>query len=82
LYVLYFSFVCRTDPKDVARVESKTFLVTDDRYTSESHVKQGVKPIMGNWMPMEQFETELEDRFPGCMAGETMHLATDYFPHN
>lgn len=26
------SYICRTDPKDVARVESKTWMVTKERY--------------------------------------------------
>lgn len=67
-------FVCRTDPKDVARVESKTVMVTDEKYSSECHVRAGAKPIMGNWMSSDQFEKELEDRFPGCMAGRMMYV--------
>lgn len=26
------NYLCRTDPKDVARVESKTWIVTPDKY--------------------------------------------------
>lgn len=26
------NYICRTDPKDVARVESKTWMVTKDKY--------------------------------------------------
>jgi phosphoenolpyruvate carboxykinase (GTP) len=26
------NYICRTDPKDVARVESKTWIVTRDKY--------------------------------------------------
>ncbi len=63
------SYLCRTDPKDVARVESKTWIVTKDKYETVTHTPPGVEPEMGHWMPQEQFGRELDDRFPGCMAG-------------
>lgn len=63
------NYICRTDPKDVARVESKTWMVTEDRYETETHVAPGQKPLMGHWMPEVQFGKELDARFPGCMAG-------------
>lgn len=68
------SFNCRTDPKDVARVESKTFIVTPDKYDTETHVAPGKPPLMGHWMSPEQFGKELDMRFPGCMAGRMMYV--------
>lgn len=65
------SYLCRTDPKDVARVESKTWIVTKDKYETVTHTPPGVEPEMGHWMPQEQFGRELDDRFPGCMAGKS-----------
>lgn len=67
-----FSFICRTDPKDVARVESKTWIVTPDKYETVTHTPEGVDPLMGHWMSPNQFSRELDDRFPGCMAGKLL----------
>lgn len=64
------NYLCRTDPRDVARVESKTWMITPEKYDSVCHTAEGVKPIMGQWMSPEQFGTELDDRFPGCMTGK------------
>ena len=69
-----FSYLCCTDPADVARVEGKTFIVTKDRYASVPHVDDDTKGILGQWMSPEKFETEAEDRFPGCMRGRTMYI--------
>lgn len=41
------NYLCRTDPKDVARVESKTWMVTPDKYQTVTHTAPGVEPIMG-----------------------------------
>lgn len=68
------NYLCRTDPRDVARVESKTFMITPEKYDSVCHTAEGVKSIMGQWMSPEQFGKELDDRFPGCMAGRTLYV--------
>ncbi|ULT98866.1 hypothetical protein L3Y34_000307 [Caenorhabditis briggsae] len=68
------NYLCRTDPRDVARVESKTWMVTKDKYDSVCHTPEGVRPIMGQWMSEEQFGVELDARFPGCMAGRPMYV--------
>ncbi|VDK21417.1 unnamed protein product [Anisakis simplex] len=65
------NWLVRTDPKDVARVESKTWIITPDKYQTVCHTPAGVDPIMGHWMDPKQFETELDSRFPGCMNGKT-----------
>ncbi|VDM49835.1 unnamed protein product [Toxocara canis] len=68
------NYICRTDPKDVARVEGKTWMVTPDKYMTVCHTPDGVEPIMGHWMSPDQFSVELDSRFPGCMAGRTMYV--------
>lgn len=68
------NFICRTDPKDVARVESKTWMVTPDKYQTVCHTAEGVEPIMGHWMSPSIFEEELDSRFPGCMNGRIMFV--------
>lgn len=55
--------------QDVARVESKTWMVTPEKFDTVCRTAEGVKPIMGNWMSPEQFENEKNERFPGCMNG-------------
>ncbi|KAK6028283.1 phosphoenolpyruvate carboxykinase [Ostertagia ostertagi] len=74
LSICGFSYLCRTDPRDVARVESKTWMVTKDKYDSVCHTPEGTRPIMGQWMSEEQFGKELDARFPGCMAGRPMYV--------
>ena len=64
-----YSYLCRTDPADVARVESKTFLVTPNKHDSVPHVAEGTKGILGQWMEPEVFKHEATARFPGCMKG-------------
>lgn len=68
------NYICRTDPKDVARVESKTWMVTKNKYDTVTHTKEGVEPIMGHWLAPEDLATELDTRFPGCMAGRIMYV--------
>jgi phosphoenolpyruvate carboxykinase (GTP) len=51
-------------------VESKTFICTPNKYDSVPHVREGVEGILGRWMGAEELGKELNDRFPGCMAGK------------
>lgn len=67
-------YLCRTDPADVARVENKTFIITDEKYSTVPHVKDGVKGIIGQWMSKEDVDVQLADRFPGCMKGRVMYV--------
>ncbi|VDP03440.1 unnamed protein product [Soboliphyme baturini] len=67
-------YACRTDPRDVARVESKTWMSTPDKYDTVTHTPEGITPIMGNWMSPEKLGQELDDRFPACMTGRTMYV--------
>ena len=68
------NYICRTDPKDVARVESKTYISTEDQYMSVPHVKEGTKGILGQWESPEVLNKDLEERMPGCMTGRTMYV--------
>ncbi len=78
-----YSYVASTDPADVARVESKTFLITENKYDSVPHVKPGVRGILGQWMSPEQFENEVGNRFPECMKGRhwSQSPSTDTIRH-
>lgn len=67
-------YLCWTDPADVARVESKTFIVTPDRYQSVPHVVEGCKGILGQWMGPEAIDSELSSRLPGSMKGRVMYV--------
>ena len=69
-----YSYLCRTDPADVARVEGKTFIISDNKYDSVPHVAEDTKGILGQWMSPAQFESEAEARYPGCMRGRTMYV--------
>lgn len=68
------NYICRTDPRDVARVESKTFMVTPEKYQSVCHIPEGEKSIMGQWVSPADFGVMLDERYPGCMAGRTMYV--------
>jgi len=67
-------YICRTDPADVARVEGKTYICTKDKYETVPHSKPGAKGGMGQWISPEDLESQLNERFPGCMAGRMMYV--------
>lgn len=67
-------YICRTDPADVARVEARTWIATDDKYETVPHVRQGVKGILGQWKETNEMKKEVDELFSGCMAGRTMYV--------
>lgn len=69
LDALVLSWLARTDPKDVARVESKTVIVTKKQRDTIPIPAQGAKSQLGSWMSESDWQKAREERFPGCMAG-------------
>ncbi|CAF5054652.1 unnamed protein product, partial [Rotaria sp. Silwood1] len=67
-------YICRTDPRDVARVESKTFLITKDKHESVAHSREGVSGVLGLWKSADDMKKEIDARFPGCMSGRTLYV--------
>lgn len=85
--LIYQSWLALTDPKDVARVESRTFVVTERQLDTiptpthgfkspdpETNLKNLKCSALGNWMSPEDFNYELSRRLPGCMKGRTMYV--------
>lgn len=68
-FLFDFSWLARTDPSDVARVESKTFMSTYYQRDSIPIPKTGVQGQLGNWIAPDDLDSELNMRFPGCMRG-------------
>ncbi|XP_027737051.1 phosphoenolpyruvate carboxykinase, cytosolic [GTP] isoform X1 [Empidonax traillii] len=62
-----------TDPRDVARVESKTVIITQEQRDTTPIPKTGTSQL-GRWMSEEDFEKAFNTRFPGCMKGRTMYV--------
>ncbi|NXW92192.1 PCKGC protein, partial [Alopecoenas beccarii] len=62
-----------TDPRDVARVESKTVIITQEQRDTTPIPKTGTSQL-GRWMSEEDFEKAFNTRFPGCMQGRTMYV--------
>lgn len=63
------SWLARTDPKDVARVESKTVIVTPSQRDTVPIPTGGARGQLGNWMSPAEFQQAVDERFPGCMQG-------------
>ncbi|XP_066945525.1 phosphoenolpyruvate carboxykinase, cytosolic [GTP]-like [Macrobrachium rosenbergii] len=67
-------WLARTDPGDVARVESKTFMVTKDRRETIPLPKDGAKGLLGNWMSPDDLTKAIQIKISSCMTGRTMYV--------
>lgn len=56
----------------MARVESKTVIVTKNQRDTIPIPAGGAKSQLGSWMSESDWQRAREERFPGCMAGKLL----------
>jgi len=59
------SFLFRSDPSDVARVEDRTYISTPEQ------IEAGPT---NNWLPPDELKATMKALYKGCMKGRTMYV--------
>lgn len=68
-------WLTRTDPRDVARVESKTFICTRNKHDVVPRgTEEAIQGALGNWMHVDEVDQRLNRLLKNCMTGRTMYV--------
>ncbi|GBP54409.1 Phosphoenolpyruvate carboxykinase [Eumeta japonica] len=67
-------WLARTDPADVARVESRTFVCSASERDVVPAARLGGRSALGNHIAPADYDAAIADRLPGCMKGRTMYV--------